>query len=85
MAMPSSSRPSRTPKTCSGRNDRSGTHHALFQMAAALWIVGATIMIQHGPFGNAIFSSGSMLQTVTMVALTCKVFRHPGLKDFLDR
>lgn len=57
----------------------------LFLMGTALWIVGAMIRIQHWPMGDAIFSSGSVLQTEAMVVLAYKVFRYPGLKDFLDR
>lgn len=57
----------------------------LFLLGVAITIVGATLKIMHWPFADAMLTGASLMQTISALVLAYKVFRYPGLKDFLDR
>lgn len=57
----------------------------LFLLGTVLWVIGAALKVQHWPYGDQLISGGSVMQTLSMLILAYKVFRYPGLKDFLDR
>ncbi len=57
----------------------------LFLFGVALTIVGATLRFMHWPFADAMLTGASLMQTISVLVLAYKVFRYPGLKDFLDR